>query len=282
MRAGFVLVTLAACSWGLWSLVLRPTGLPGTVTSPIVFAAMGVCALPLAWREPRPRWDRDAVLLLLGNTLCDAINVVCFFTALRLTTVTIAVLTHYAAPIMIALAAPRIDGVTARGARSAAIVALVGLIIVLEPWRESVHDPAHTAWLGAALGLASAVGYAGNVFVVRRLATRVGNARALAYHSLLAVLVTAPLGACGLVAVSAGDAVLLVAGAALLGCGAGLAYIAGLRRIGSAPAAVLAYAEPLVAVIVGAVAWHEPLRIGAVLGGALLIGAGVFVARQAR
>jgi drug/metabolite transporter (DMT)-like permease len=282
VRAGFVLVTLAACGWGLWSLVLRPTGLAGTVTSPVMFAAMGVCALPLAWREPRPRWDRHTLLLLVGNTLCDVINVMCFFTALRITTVAIAVLTHYAAPIIVALAAPRIDGVVARGARRAAIVALVGLVIVLEPWRTPAHDTDHTAWLGAALGLASAIGYAGNVFVVRRLATRVGNARALAYHSLLAAVLTAPLGACGFAAVRASDAALLAGGAAILGCGGGLAYIAGLRLIGSARAAVLAYAEPLVAVVVGAVVWDEPLRFGALLGGALLVGSGAFLARQAR
>lgn len=278
MLRGVAMVTLAACGWGLWSLVLRPTGLPATISTPIMFAAMGLFSLPLAWREPRARWDRTALWLLVGNTLCDAVNVICFFAALRVTTVAVAVLTHYAAPILIALAAPRIDGVVARGARLASLVALAGLVIVLEPWRDGLHG----AWLGGALGLASAVGYAGNVFVVRRLAVRVGNAHALAYHSLLAAAVTAPLAGCGLALVSLASGTRLVVGGVLLGACAGLLYIAGLRRIGSARAAVLAYAEPLVAVVVGALAWDEPVRPVAAIGGLLLITAGVHVARQAR
>src|SRR5678815_2603652 len=95
------------------------------------------------------------------NTACDAVNVLAFFGAMTTTTVAIAVLTHYAAPILIALAAPRVEGTRTRGALPAALVALGGLVIVLEPWRSGSDG----ALLGAALGLTSAVAYMGNVFV---------------------------------------------------------------------------------------------------------------------
>jgi drug/metabolite transporter (DMT)-like permease len=80
--------------------------------------------------------------------------------------------------------------------------------------------------------------------------------------------------------VSAGDAGLVAAGSATLGAVAGVMFAAGLAQIGSARAAVLAYAEPLVAVAVGALVWHEPLHPIAAVGGALVIAAGVHVARQ--
>ena len=276
MRRGVLLVVAAACTWGTWSLFLRPSGLPETVTAPLLFAVMGVVTLPFALRAPRATWDRATLALLFANALCDAANVLTFFGALRYTTVEIAVVTHYVAPILVALGSKRIEGIVARGTRPAAVVALVGLVVLLEPWRA----PEDGAIGGAVLGLASAVAYAGNVFVVRRLAARIGPVRVMSYHSLIAAAALAPLGACAYATVRASDALLVAGGSVVAGAAAGVAFVAGLQRIGSARAAVLAYAEPLVAVIVGALAWHEPLRPLAAVGGGLVLGAGVYVAQQ--
>ncbi len=277
-RRGVAMVAVAAASWGTWSVFLRPTGLPATITSPIMFAVMGAVALPLALREPAARWDRTSRWLLVGNALLDAANVLTFFGAMRYTTVAIAVVTHYLAPILIALAAGKIDGEAPRGTRPAAAVALLGLAIVLEPWRA----PAAGAIAGALLGVASAACYAGNVFVVRRLAARIGVGRAVAYHSLIAAAVLAPLGASGFATVTAAQLTRIAAGGATIGAMAGMLFVAGLERIGAARAAVLTFAEPMVAVAVGMAAWHEPLRPLAALGGALVLAAGFHVARQAR
>ena len=280
MLSGILMVALAAASWGTWSLFLRPTHLPAHVTSPIVFALMGVLALPLARRDrpAAPRWDRATLGLLAGNTLFDALNLITFFGALAKTTVAIAVLTHYLAPILIALLAPAIDRTATPGARPAAFVALAGLAIILEPWQ----SPAAGAITGAALGLASAFCYAGNVFCVRRLAARIGPSRAMAYHSLLAAALLTPFALRGPVTVTPSDLALLSAGAATVGAAAGIVFVVGLQRIGSARAAVLTFAEPLVAVLVGVLAWHERLAPTAVAGGALVLAAGIHVARQAR
>lgn len=274
------MVTLAAASWGTWSLFLRPTGLPPTVTSPIIFAVMGLAALPFALRLPRATWDRATVGLLLANVAFDALNLITFFAAIDYTTVAIAVLSHYTAPIMIALAAPRIDRVYVPGTGPAAAIALVGLIVVLEPWAE----PAHGAAIGAAVGVISAVCYTGNMFVVRRLALRIGAPRAMSYHSLIAAVVLAPLLFAGghHAAIARDDVLLLAAGAMSIGAASGVMFAVGLTRIGSARAAVLCFAEPLVAVAVGALVWDEPLRPLAALGGAMVLGAGIHVARRAR
>lgn len=274
------MVTLAAASWGTWSLFLRPTGLPATVTSPIIMLAMGLAALPFAVRLPRATWDRKTVGLLFANVAFDALNLVTFFAAIEITTVAIAVLSHYVAPILIALVAPRIDKIEVRGARPAAAVALLGLLIVLEPWAE----PQHGALLGACVGVISAVCYTGNMFVVRRLAIRIGAPRAMAYHSLIAAAIMMPLlfvdGAHARIARE--DVLLLVAGAVILGAASGVMFAVGLTRIGSARTAILCFAEPLVAVAVGALVWDEPLHPLAVLGGAMVLGAGIHVAREAR
>lgn len=276
--SGFVMVTLAAASWGTWSLILRPTHLPATVTSPIIFLVMAVVALPIALRGPRMVWDRQTIGLIVANALFDALNVVAFFAAIDHTTVAIAVLTHYVAPILIALTAPWIDGVATRGARPAAGVALAGLVIILEPW----HAPPDGAVLGALLGLGSAICYAGNMFTTRRAAARIGAARAMAYHAALAGVAMAPLAAGHLGQITPHALGLLVGGAATIGAVSGIVFAVGLTRIGSARAAVLTFIEPIVAVAVGVIVWDEPLHPIAMLGGVLVLGAGIQVARNAR
>jgi drug/metabolite transporter (DMT)-like permease len=272
------MVTLAAASWGTWSLILRPTHLPATVTSPIIFLVIAVVALPIALRGPRMVWDRQTIGLIVANALFDALNVVAFFAAIDHTTIAIAVLTHYVAPILIALTAPWIDGVATRGARPAAGVALAGLVIILEPW----HAPADGAVLGALLGLGSAICYAGNMFTTRRAAARIGAARAMAYHAALAGVALAPLAAGHLGQITPHALGLLVGGAATIGAVSGIVFAVGLTRIGSARAAVLTFIEPIVAVAVGVIVWDEPLHPIAMLGGVLVLGAGIQVARNAR
>jgi drug/metabolite transporter (DMT)-like permease len=153
-----------------------------------------------------------------------------------------------------------------------ALLALGGLALVLEPWR----DPGEGLLLCAALGSASAVGYAGNVLVLRRLAPLIGPVRAIGYHGLLAA---------GLLALFADRGALLdaqplrvgwlVAGAVLLAGLASLVFTRGLQAVGSTRATMLAYLEPLVAVIVGWLAWSERLSPLALLGGALILVAGL-------
>ena len=275
--AGIVMVTLAAASWGTWSLFLRPTGLSPFVTTPIVFGLMAACTLPFAL-PGRATWARATIALLVANSIFDAANLVTFFGAMDTTTVAVAVLTHYLAPIIIAVAAPYFEGNRVAGTEGAAVVALAGLVIILEPW----GTPVHGTLAGAALGTTSAVCYAGNVFCLRRLSQRIGAVKAMAYHSLIAAALVAPFAIAKLGTITRADGVRLAIGAATIGAGSGVVFALGLQRIGSARAAVLTFAEPLVAVAIGALVWREPLHPIAAVGGALVLGAGVYVARRAR
>lgn len=273
-RRGVVLVATAASAWGLWSLFLRPTHLHGTITGALMFALMGLLLLPAVARAAPVRWDRTAIVLLAANAGFDALNVLCFFEALQRTTVAVATLTHYLAPILIALAAPRIDGEIVRGARGWALVATAGLVLVLEPWHARGEIAA-----GAALGAISAVAYAGNVFVVRRLVPRIGADRAVAYHALLAAALLAPFGLADAGHVDGAALARLAVGSLFLGSIAGALFVRGLARIGSSRTAVLTFAEPVVAVCVGWIAWGEALGGCAVAGAALIVAAGVGVSR---
>jgi DME family drug/metabolite transporter len=279
--AGLLKVALAASTWGTWSLFLRPSGLPGEATAPLVLLLIGLFTLPLVFREAQPHaWDRRALLLLAANTALDAVNVATFFLAMSRTTVAIAVLTHYLAPVFVALASPFIEKQRVAAALPAALLSLVGLLLLLAPWRSGALTP--DAWLGAGLGALSAVAYAGNVFVVRRIAERLGAARAQAYHCLLAGLCLTPLALTVSLPASPSPASLgvIALGALLPGTVAGLLFVSGLRAVGAARASVLAYLEPLVAVGVGWAVWGEPLDALALVGAALVLVGGLLVARS--
>jgi DME family drug/metabolite transporter len=273
---GVAQVAAAAVLWGMWSLFLRPTGLPGVVTAPAILVVMGVSALALVRAEGKTaRWDRKAVSLLALYALLDALNVGAFFAAMEVTTVAIAVLTHCTAPVLVALLAPRIEGVRVKGSLSAALIALSGLVLLLRPWEQRGDD----VWLGAGLGLSSALAYASLVFTVQPLAARIGIGRATSYHALLAAVVFVPFAAPHAARIEEHDLLLLLLGGLLPGTLSAYLFIDGLRRIGSARAAVLTLLEPMIAVLVGFVAWHEPLAPIGGLGAAMVLGAAVWVAR---
>ena len=265
----------AAASWGLWSLFSRPAELPSATATTIVFVVMALTMLPAALRSPPVAWDRRAIALLVGNSLLDAGNILCFFAAMERTTVAIAVLTHYLAPVIIAVAAPYVDRRRTPGAIPAALVAIVGLTLVLEPWRSN-----HGALVGGALGAASAFGYAGNVFVVRRLSASIGAPRAISYHSIGGALITLPFALAAGGAPTTGGVAWLAIGAITIGALSGLAFVWGVRGLASATAAMLTYLEPLVAVVIGALVWHEPMGRFAALGAALVLASGVYAARS--
>jgi drug/metabolite transporter (DMT)-like permease len=273
-RAGLLLVAVAASMWGTWSLFLRPSHLDGGLAGALVFALMGLLLLPAALRAPAARWDRTAVLLLAASTVLDALNVVTFFEALEETTVAVATLTHYLTPILIALTAPWIEGERVPGAIGWAAVASGGLLLVLAPWE--AHGP---ILHGALFGAASAVCYAGNVFVVRRLAPRIGAERAVSYHALFGAVLLAPYAAPHVTNVGGAALARMAIGSLFLGSIAGTMFVRGLARVGSARAAVLTFAEPMVAVTVGWIAWGEALGPAAAVGAALIVAAGVGVSR---
>ena len=260
----------AAITWGTWSLFYRPAGLPTTVATPVVFLLMAVVAIPFMLRATKvERWGRTTWLLLLFNGALSGLNVLTFFAAMSTTTVAVAVLTHYVAPVLVALLSPLVDRIRVRGVVAAALVSTAGLALVLEPWLPERRGDAYL--LGGAYGLLSACAFAANVFVARTIALRISPARAIGLHALFAGLLTLPLALPYLHLIGRDQVAILAAGAFLPGTLAGIFFLAGVVVIGAARAAVLCFLEPLVAVLLGWLVFSEPLSWTAAAGGALIL-----------
>lgn len=268
-------VSVAATLWGTWSLFLRPANLPATITAPMVIGLVGLLVFPAARREANEPVGRATWLLLVLSAALEALNVVTFFGAMTLTSNAVAVLTHYFAPVLVALFAPWIEKQSVPRARIAAALSIAGLALVLQPWNTHVD---RAMVLGATLGTVSAFGYAGNVFVLRRLVHAMGAARAQLVRCVLAAVLLLPGVLLGPRPAMRASAFGLVAiGAVIPGAFAGLLFARGLPLAGAARASVLTYLEPMMSVLIGVLVWHERANAWTALGSALVIGGGVLV-----
>ncbi len=274
-QAAVAQVAFAAALWGSWGWFLRKSGLPPITCAAISFAGNALFAVPLIRLDAvTPKYSKRVWWILAVSVVLELINVGSFFAALQMTRIPIAVLAHYLAPVLVALLAPYIVGERLRGAIPSALVALVGLAIVMEPWNGSMTQ---TDMVGASLAALSAIGYAGNVFTARVLTPEIGAARAHMIKSAIAAAIVCPAlthaldnGASGLGYV--------VCGAAIPGALASWLFIKGMSRVGAATASVLAYCEPISAVLISYAFLDEKLTAGVLLGGVLIIASGVWVA----
>lgn len=280
---GYLLVALAASSWGCWPLILRFAESLGTISPAIETLLLMVVTVvvtgPLALRD-RIR-ERATLRQWLGVGwlgIGDAANVLLFFAAYRLTTVAVAVLTHYLAPVFVALAAPLVLR-EKLGARTIAAVAisLLGLVLLLRPWAAEVGL---ADWKGAALGAGSAAFYASNVLVNKRINRVFSGSEMMFFHAAVAVPFLAAFvpreawsqtSTRALVAVSLG-----AIGPGALG---GLFFTWGLKRVPASHASTLTLLEPLVAVVSASVIFGEKLGALALLGGALILSGAAIVMR---
>lgn len=275
--SGYALVALAAMGWGTWPLILKRAPMPAALQSAVLMLVLTVASLPVMLGDRvRAKASRAQWVAIAWLGIGDALNTVLFFGAYQRTTVAIAVLTHYLTPIFIAIAAPFILGESARVRTFVAVgVAFVGLVLLLEPWRVGLG---RSDIIGAALGAGSAVFYASNVLVNKRLVKVFSGSEMMFFHGLVAtplLFALVPPSEYGAVSREALGVVTLGA----LGPGAlgGLLFVWGLRRIAASHASVLTLLEPFVAVLLAAAVLGEPVALVSLAGGALILGGTVLV-----
>ena len=283
---GYALVAAAAASWGTWPLVLRSAEriapMSAAFESSILMIVILLVSGPLALRDRIARKATPAEWLgVAWLGVGDALNAYFFFKAYQRTSVAIAVLTHYLAPLFVALGAPLLlRERPSRRTYVAAGIGFAGLVLLLEPWKASVHA---SDLIGAAFGAASAVFYASNVLFTKRLVGAFSGSEQMFFHCfvalpLLAVMV--PLHDWGAFDPRAAGVVAL--GSLGPGALAGLFFVWGLRRVPASRASTLTLLEPLVAVLIGAAVYGEVVGLPGLVGGALiLLGAGLVISRRA-
>ena len=274
---GTIFVALSATGWGTWALFLRNHGLPPGWQSVMILCVVALSWLPAALRDTRRAARRSgaAWAVLAASALTDAANYLTYFGALDRGPIALAVLTHYLAPLVVAGLSPLLLSEKLTLRTQVCLAASLGGLALLVLGDGGL--PRASA-VTAAVGAMSALFYGLNTLFTKKALGSFSIPEAISYHCLAAAVLVAPFAG----APPGAGAFLWspLAGAFLVGaCGAACFY-AGLRLIPANRAAVLTYLEPLVAAIVGWLAFHEPLGPAGLAGGGLIIAGGIAVAVQ--
>lgn len=274
-----VLASVAA-AWGTIPLIVRNVDLPA---EQLVAARLWLGAIPvLGWlflrgdrRLPRAEVAR---VVTLGVVLAG--HWAAFFWSLKTTTVAIALVLVYLAPVLLALLAPRIlnePGDT--GTWIAVAMAMTGVVLVARPGGGATVA-------GTTAGLLAGASLAAIILIGKPIAQRVGGLRLAAYEHTVAALVMTPWAVGALFEVpweepgnpSALDTwwQLLILGVVLTGISS-VFYWMSVSRLPATSVGVIMYTEPASAVVWAALFLGETPDPYAASGVLLVIAAGIMV-----
>lgn len=217
-------------------------------------------------------------LLLLG--LLQAGTMLSFFFSVRHTSVSIAVLLLYTAPVYVTLLSPLLlkEGITRRSI-SALVLAVIGVILVIRP--ESLLQDIHDLYiLGLAAGLVSGMAYAGIILTSRYLKDYYTGTAQGTWALLITMLIFSPYSA----AVTPGILldnlpVLILFG--LIPTALGLVlYLTGLMQVRAQNASIIALLEPVSAVVFAYLILSEPISLSMLAGGVLILLGALIISRE--
>jgi drug/metabolite transporter (DMT)-like permease len=269
------MVAAGATLWGCWPFFLRHAGLSGIQNALLAMLTMAL-PTPFLLRSESLK-DRRATVALVIMGVADAINVALFFAAVKRGPVAVAVLTHYLAPLLVALTAPWVM----REPRS--VRAFIGTPLTLGGlgmliWRPGEDFSGWTALLGAA----SAIFFAAAVFGAKTAARAWSPLAVTSVHSAVGVATLLLLSGSSALPPLEVTTLWVVVGGVFSGLLGNILFNTGLRRIPTTAASALTYLEPLTASLLGWVFFQEALGPWALVGAALVLAVGVWVAAEPR
>jgi drug/metabolite transporter (DMT)-like permease len=275
MRWNLAVAALAA-SFGFVSIIVRYVDLSAEALVvyrcglAVVALAVGLAAV----RELRVLTRRSNVFALaLGTTL--GVHWFAFFETIKLSSVVVAVLAAYMAPILVALAAPvLLPEPRSRVAVAALAPATLGLVLVAA----SDGDEVRVRPLAIATGVATAVTYAALIIGTKHVSSRVSVAGLTFWNYVISGLTVAPLLFFGGRAVpDIGELPYVIVLGVLFTAVSGYLYLWLIRRVTAQAMGVLAYVEPVSAAALAWLILGEALDVQTIVGGTLVIAAGVLV-----
>ena len=273
--SGKAQMVLSMVIYGTISLFVRH--IPLTSAEVALFRALIALACLLAFKGLR---GERASLRGLGGEVpwlflsgaAMGFNWIFLFEAFKYTTVSVATLSYYFAPVIVMLACPLLfhERLTPRQVLCF-VGSTVGLVLVIQPGGFTAGG---THLKGVGFGLAAAALYASVILMNKRLKRASGLDRTLWQFAAAALVLTPYVlltTGIDLRAMNApGWACLLTLGAVHSGA-AYVLYFSALRRLPGQEAAILSYIDPLVACALSMTVLGEPVTAGQLVGGAMIL-----------
>ena len=239
-----------------------------------ILAAVVIGGFLLITRQTIPfKTIRKELILLLLSGAAMGFNWILLFEAYKYTTVSVATLSYYFAPVIVTAACPILfrEKLTAKQGLCF-IMSTIGLILITVTGDMTAGS---RDLIGIAFGLSAAVLYA-SVVLLNKFIKNVAGIHRTFLQFLAAILVLAPYVACtGGVTLGGMDVTgwlcLLVVGLVHTGVAYCL-YFSSLRDLPGQKAAILSYIDPLVAVIISVTVLGEAMGPLQILGGCLILG----------
>ena len=273
-----VCVAALAASWGFISIIVAKVDLDASV---LVFYRLSLAVLTVGLglvvarrtdllRLPNCR----GTLVALGVIL--AAHWFLYFEAIKVSSVVVAVLTVYTAPIFIAITAPFfLRESRSRVGLVALVPAAAGLALIVLAGGRSLHATP----LAIVLGLGAGASYAALVICTKRLRLDTHPATIHFWAALVAALSLAPFLVLAPRVIPRGPAAtagVLCVGIVFTGI-SGLVYITLLGKVTAQAAGILAFLEPVSASLLAWALLGEQLTVAVALGGLLVLAAGTLV-----
>lgn len=216
---------------------------------------------------------RRELFLLLLSGVAMGFNWILLFQAYHYTTVSVATLSYYFAPVIVTVLSPVLfHEALSRRQIVCFVMSTVGLVLVIGV-ADLTRGGSH--FTGILFGLGAAVLYA-TVILLNKSIRNVSGIHRTFLQFLAAILVLTPYVACtsgfhlaGMPAVGWGC--LLVVGLFHTGVTYCM-YFSALRELSGQEASILSYIDPLVAVVISVLVLHESITAPQLVGGILILG----------
>ncbi len=273
-------VVAAILIWSSLGIIVRWAGIP---VIEIIFYSSLIAIIPqslilLGYGKFKGLrlMDSNNRYLLISIGICYIVNSFLYYYSLTHTSIANAVLTHYTAPVFVAVFAPVfLSEKTSIAVLYSIVIASIGLYLMFGTVSLSDREIP-----GVWAGLASGVVYAMIILIMRTLAQKYDSLLIVFLQNVVVITVLLP------VIINfrmPWDAIpfLLVLGI-VHSTIAPFLYLEGLKTVRANEAAVLGYFEPLGAITLGAVFFSEVPSLKALFGGLMIIASGYLILRDSR
>ncbi len=219
---------------------------------------------------------RNNLRWLVASGVCLGLNWIFLFAAYAHTTVAIASLCNYLAPVIVIALSPVVFGERVGPRRLTCVATAFAGILLVSDLRGALAGRVDLT--GVALGLAAALAFVGIVICNKRIAG-VGAFDKVVVQLGVSAVTVAPYALArngGMLPLAGVDAQSWLLLALLCLVQTGVAYVFYFGAMGELPVqeiALLGYLEPVVSVLGSALVLHEPLGVAGVVGAAMVIGA---------
>ncbi len=221
--------------------------------------------------------EKKIYINLLFLAFFFLLNMLTYLGALKYTTGAVAVLTHYTAPVFVALLAPLFlqERITKK-ILTGLVLSMIGFIAIFYT-REVVDD---NFVKGALLGLASGFFYAVIIIVAKKTLLRLNEEFLLFYQNLFSAIIFLPLSPFIDISIEVRDFFYLGLIAFIYSVVASKLYINALKKVEGIRASIIGYTEPLGTIMWGFIFFQESITIKTVLGGVLILFSGYLVSTK--